>query len=153
MQADSEHFGNIDEIQRLKDEIFHLQQVNLALQQTMQVGLKAELGKALSEKDLLEDKLKSTAEKLRDKVKENHLLLGHPPADAIGKRENQEEGRQKRIEELENDLMEAEARATSLQEQVYQSEEKLLDLKFEKETFDLQYARLQKRITDLEQYK
>jgi hypothetical protein len=29
----------------------------------------------------------------------------------------------------------------------------LLDLKFEKETFDLQYARLQKRITDLENYK
>ena len=28
-----------------------------------------------------------------------------------------------------------------------------MDLKFEKETFDLQYARLQKRITDLEQYK
>ena len=25
MQADSEHFGNIDEIQKLKDEIFHLQ--------------------------------------------------------------------------------------------------------------------------------
>lgn len=29
----------------------------------------------------------------------------------------------------------------------------MLDLRFEKETFDLQYARLQKRITDLEQYK
>ena len=29
----------------------------------------------------------------------------------------------------------------------------MLDLKFEKENFDLQYARLQKRITDLEQYK
>ena len=40
-----------------------------------------------------------------------------------------------------------------LQEQLFQAEEKNLDLKFEKETFDLQYARLQKRITDLEQYK
>lgn len=28
-----------------------------------------------------------------------------------------------------------------------------MDLKFEKETFDLQYARLQKRIQDLDQYK
>lgn len=114
MQADSEHFGNIDEIQKLKDEIFHLQQVNLALQKSMQVGLKAELGKALSEKDILEEKLKSCAEKLRDKVKENHLLLGHPAADSIGRRENQEEGRQKRIEELENDLTEAVERSTSL---------------------------------------
>ncbi len=80
----------------------------------MQVGLKAELGKALSEKEILEEKLKSCAEKLHDKVKENHLLLGHPAADAIGRRENQEEGRQKRIEELENDLMEAVERSTSL---------------------------------------
>jgi len=29
----------------------------------------------------------------------------------------------------------------------------LLDLKFEKETFDLQYARMQKRISELEKYK
>lgn len=40
-----------------------------------------------------------------------------------------------------------------LQENLFKAEEKNLDLKFEKETFDLQYARLQKRITDLEQYK
>ena len=47
MQADSVHVGNIDEIQKLKDEIFHLQSVNTALQKSMQVGLKAELGRAL----------------------------------------------------------------------------------------------------------
>lgn len=31
MQSDSQHFGNIDEIQKLKDEIFHLSSVNNAL--------------------------------------------------------------------------------------------------------------------------
>jgi len=40
-----------------------------------------------------------------------------------------------------------------MQERLFRTEERLLDLKFEKETFDLQYARLQKRITDLENYK
>ena len=70
MQADSEHFGNLDEIQKLKDEIFHLQSVNTALQRTMQVGLKAELGRTLQEKELLEDRLKSTTEKLRNKSHE-----------------------------------------------------------------------------------
>ena len=40
-----------------------------------------------------------------------------------------------------------------LNEQLFKAEEKILDLKFEKETFDLQFARLQKRNTDLEQYK
>lgn len=38
-------------------------------------------------------------------------------------------------------------------DKLFKTEERLLDLKFEKETFDLQYARLQKRITDLENYK
>lgn len=76
MQADSEHFGNIDEIQKLKDEIFHLQQVNTALQRTMQVGLKAELGKVLQEKEIIEDRLKSTAERLRNKSHECYMLIG-----------------------------------------------------------------------------
>lgn len=40
-----------------------------------------------------------------------------------------------------------------MQDRLFKAEEKLLDLRFEKETFDLQYARLQKRITDLENYK
>lgn len=40
-----------------------------------------------------------------------------------------------------------------MQEKMFRTEERMLDLKFEKETFDLQYARLQKRITDLENYK
>ena len=62
--------------------------------------------------------------------------------DGIGKREAQEEGRQKRIEELETDFADQESRANILQEQLFKSEEKNLDLKFEKETFDLQYARL-----------
>lgn len=76
MQADSEHFGNIDEIEKLKSEIFHLQQINTALQRTMQVGLKAELGKTLTEKEQLEDRLKSTAEKLRNKTHEVQMLMG-----------------------------------------------------------------------------
>lgn len=103
MQADSEHFGNIDEIEKLKNEIFHLQQINTALQRTMQVGLKAELGKALTEKEQLEDRLKSTAEKLRNKSHEVQMLMGQP-MDAIGRRETQEESRQNRIDELETDL-------------------------------------------------
>ena len=49
---------------------------------------------------------------------------------------------------LERDKIEGE-----IQEQLFKAEEKILDLRFEKETFDLQFARLQKRNTDLEQYK
>ena len=70
MQQDSQRFGDLDENQKLKDQVFHLQQVNQALQKSMQVGLKAELGKALHEKDLLEDRLKNTVEKLRAKTHE-----------------------------------------------------------------------------------
>jgi len=40
-----------------------------------------------------------------------------------------------------------------LQDELFKAHETNLSLKFEKETYDLQYARLQKRIKDLEQYK
>ena len=59
------------------------------------------------------------------------------PMDAVGKREEQEESKAKRIEELENDLAESEDRAGALQEKLFKADEKNLDLKFEKETFDL----------------
>ena len=39
-------------------------------------------------------------------------------------------------------MVDCEAKSSILQEQLFKAEEKNLDLKFEKETFDLQYARL-----------
>jgi len=58
-----------------------------------------------------------------------------------------------RISELEGTLERSERSAAEVQDQLFQAEEKLLDLKFEKETYDLQYARLQKRIQELEQHQ
>ena len=66
--------------------------MNTALQKTMQVGLKAELGKALAEKDVIEDRLKNTIEKLQNKTHEVQMLIGQP-MDEIGKRETLEESR------------------------------------------------------------
>lgn len=42
----------------------------------MQVGLKAELGRALAEKDALEERLKNTIEKLHNKTHEVQMLIG-----------------------------------------------------------------------------
>ena len=58
----------------------------------MQVGLKAELGRALAEKDALEERLKNTIEKLHNKTHEVQMLIGQP-MDEIGKRETLEESR------------------------------------------------------------
>ena len=129
-----------------------MQQVNQALQKTIQVTFKAELGRVSEEKDILEERLKNTSEKLKNKTHELQMVIGLP-MDNVGKREELEEGRQRRIEELEQDLAQSDDRANALQEKLFAADEKNLDLKFEKETFDLQYARLQKRITDLEEYK
>lgn len=41
----------------------------------------------------------------------------------------------------------------AIQDELFKAHETNLSLKFEKETYDLQYARLQKRIKDLDQYK
>lgn len=83
MQKDSERLGNIDEIQKLKDEIFHLQNVNSGLQQKITVEIKAEVGRALQEKEVLEDRLKNMTEKLRNKSHELQMLIGQP-RDPIG---------------------------------------------------------------------
>ena len=58
----------------------------------MQVGLKAELGRVLTEKDAIEDRLKNTIEKLHNKTHEVQMLIGQP-MDEIGKRETLEESR------------------------------------------------------------
>lgn len=44
----------------------------------MQVGLKAELGRTLQEKELLEDRLKNTEEKLRNKAHDLQMMFGQP---------------------------------------------------------------------------
>lgn len=54
---------------------------------------------------------------------------------------------------LQDQLTAYEKESREMQEKMFKTEERCLDLKFEKENFDLQYARLQKRITDLENYK
>ena len=58
----------------------------------MQVGLKAELGRVIAEKDAIEDRLKNTIEKLHNKTHEVQMLIGQP-MDEIGKRETLEESR------------------------------------------------------------
>ena len=114
--------------------------------------MRSELGRVTAEKEHLEDRLKNATEKLKNKTHELQMVIGLP-MDTVGKREEQELSKVRCIEKLGVDLAESEERANTLQEQLFKADEKLLDLKFEKETFDLQYARLQKRITDLEQYK
>ena len=44
----------------------------------MDVGLKAELGKALKQKEDIEERLKSADEKLRNKTHELQMLIGQP---------------------------------------------------------------------------
>lgn len=62
--------------------------------------------------------------------------------DGIEKREEAELWRARKIEELERELQQREAAEAELHEQLFKADERLLDLKFQKETFDLQYARL-----------
>lgn len=54
---------------------------------------------------------------------------------------------------MDSDIEKLEKANQELQDKLFVAEERLLDLKFEKETFDLQYARMQKRISELENYK
>lgn len=114
--------------------------------------MKAELGKTMQEKEILEAKLKTATEKVRAKTIEINQLVGKP-MDQLARREEREELRQKQVEELTRENTDMNEAHRQTLDKLFSAEERLLDLKFEKETFDLQYARLQKRITDLENYK
>jgi len=59
----------------------------------------------------------------------------------------------KRIRELESDIRRLEEDRDDLEKQLSEEAQLTLELKFEKEGVDLKFARLQKRIADLEQFK
>ena len=100
----------------------------------------------------MENKLKVANDKVRNKTNEFNTLVGKP-MDELIRREEREEGRYKAIEILSTENEQLEKSNSEIRDALFKSEERALDLKFEKETFDLQYARLQKRISDLEHYK
>ena len=118
----------------------------------MEVTLKAEISKLAATKEQLEEKLKEANDEIQRQTGQITALIGKPLTD-VEKREELEITRQMRIGDLEEQLARSEAEKSDCQEQLFKAQEQLLDLKFEKETFDLQYARLQKRIQDLDQYK
>jgi len=53
------------------------------------------------------------------------------------RREEREELRQKQIDELSSENQTMEQQLNQVREKLFKAEERLLDLKFEKETFDL----------------
>ena len=149
----SEKEFSLEENMKLKDQIFHLQNVNSELTRSVQVKLKIELAQLMQEKEKGEDKLKIARTQLRQKQDEIDRLINYRPTDDVATREASQYSKQKQIDMLTEELSTYEKDNREMQEKLFRTEERLLDLKFEKETFDLQYARLQKRITDLENYK
>jgi len=144
---------SVEENMKLKDQIFHLQNVNSELTKSVQVKLKIELAQLMQEKEKAEEKLKLARTQLRQKQDEIDRLINYRPTDDVATREASEYSKQKQIDMLTDELATYEKDNRDMQEKMFRTEERMLDLKFEKETFDLQYARLQKRITDLENYK
>jgi len=118
------------------------------------VELAAQIRKQLNDNDRLTERNRGLQDEVKRLEQQIGRLLGRGDhLDAVEKREEAELWRARKIEELERELQQREAAEAELHEQLFKADERLLDLKFQKETFDLQYARLQKRITDLEQYK
>lgn len=118
------------------------------------MSLKAELARQQRDNEKLTERNRSLQEDVRRLELQLGRLLGRSePLDPVSQREEALLQGERRAKELEEELQAREAREQELSEQLFRQEEKLLDLKFQKETFDLQYARLQKRITDLELYK
>jgi len=136
----------------VREQLYAQQTENTKLRKTIEVTFKAEVSRLSAEKEQLEEKLRDTQDERARLQTQFNRLVGQPLG-TVEKREALELSRQMRINELEQQLEESDKTRTEAQDHLFKAEEKLLDLKFEKETFDLQYARLQKRIQDLEQMK
>ena len=142
----------MEQLQEYKDKVFYLQEQNNKLDKAIRVELKSEVAKLQRENERLAEKLKHTQEELRKQEHQVERLIGQP-MDNLEKREEMELMRELRIQRLEQDLQAAESRESELSADLFKAEDRVRDLRYEKDQFDLQYARLQKRITDLEQYK
>lgn len=108
--------GGLDTIQQLKDEIYHMQNVNQALMKTLNVDIKAEMSKIVQQKEEAEDKCKQLKEALINKKLEINRMIGQGGADVVSRRETAEEARQRRIDELEKELEAIEDKAKAFQD-------------------------------------
>lgn len=116
MHQESLTQGGLDTVQQLKDEIYHMQTVNQALMKTLNVDIKAEMSKIVQEKEKAEDDCKKLKDRLAQHRLEIQRMTGQGAADVVSRREQAEEARQKRIDELEKDLEQTEERAKTLQD-------------------------------------
>lgn len=107
----------------------------------MKVTLKAEITKISTEKDQMEEKLRDRNDEIA-RLNNTIQRLFARPMDNIEKREEMELQKQFKINELEDIITNLEKEKADLQEELYKANETNLSLKFEKETYDLQYARL-----------
>lgn len=99
------------------------------------------MSKLTQEKDIAEEKLRKEKELNIQYQEQINKLIGKP-MDKLEQREEGEMWKQNRIDQLEEEINGRNEREQELQDQLFDAEKGLLELKFEKETYDLQYARL-----------
>lgn len=151
-QNEAQAHSQTQQLAQVREQLFAQQSENTKLRKTIEVTLKAETSRLSAEKEQLEEKLRDSQEERARLQGQFNRLVGQP-MDTVDRREALELSRQMRIAAQEKELEEGEAHRAEVQDALFKAEEKLLDLKFEKESFDLQYARLQKRIQELEQHQ
>lgn len=130
----------------------HQMQTNKEVKKTM-ILLKHEIGELTHDKEKLQDKLKEAVDENSQMYHQIQAMTGKKDMDEVDLGEEVELTRQMKIDHLNKQLDRQEEENAEMQEQLFKTQEELLELKFEKENFELMEARLQKRIQVLEQYK
>lgn len=131
----------------------HQQEANMAIKKSI-VLLKHEIQELAHGKEQLQEKLKEAHDENSQMYNQIQNMIGKKEVmDEVDQTEELELTRQMKIDNLNRQLDDQEEENAEMQEQLFKTQEELLELKFEKENFDLKEARLQKRIQVLEQYK
>ncbi len=90
----------VEEMQKLKDQIFYLQQENHKLEQTIQVTMKSEYVRMTNERDRLEDDKRRLTDDVKRLEYQVQRIIGKP-LDPIEKREEGEMYKEQKIQQLE----------------------------------------------------
>lgn len=139
-------------LEDLRREISELQDHNQALEKRINVTLMADLRTLQEEKRVLAEENKRVKVEILqirsqlEKAKKQRMQAADIREDEMYDRDMMITRLSERVKELER----AESEASQV---CLQAERTNMELKFEKETFSLQLARLQRRVRDLEQFK
>lgn len=146
-------FQQIENIEELRAELFELQQQNIALQKKIQVTIQCETKKLQHDAHSMHEENKNLRVETLNLQSQLERVRSNRIKSTEGLREDEIYELNMKVSRLQENLNEISRKEQEEAERLLEVEAENLDMKFEKETLNLQLSRLNRRIKELEQFK